>query len=141
MEHRWSSRHCQEGEVTAHCPPVGSFRAAVRDISLGGMFIETGETELRLHAPVSVSLVLRDRGEMSSHRLHAMVVRTTAAGAGLMYLDSSAETLQPLRRWLATPHAPPPTRRRAAPWAGVDACGSSSGRGNHHATASADHLS
>ena len=108
MEHRWSPRRYLEGEVTMHYSPVGSFPAVLRDISLGGMFIETGDTALPLNAPVVVSLVLRDQDELSPHRLHAMVVRTAEEGAGLMYIDAGAETLQPLRRWLATPHEVPP---------------------------------
>ena len=46
MEHRWSPRRYLEGEVTMHYSPVGSFPAVLRDISLGGMFIETGDTAL-----------------------------------------------------------------------------------------------
>ncbi len=104
MEHRWSPRRCLEGEVTMHYAPVGSFPAVLRDISLGGMFIETGDTALPVNAPVIVSLVLRSQGELSPHRLHAMVVRATDEGSGLMYVDSSEEILRPLRRWLHAPH-------------------------------------
>ncbi len=104
MEHRWSPRRYLEGEVIMHYSPVGSFPAVLRDISLGGMFIETDGMALPVNAPVIVSLVLRDQGELSPHRLHAMVVRATDAGSGLMYVDSSEEILRPLRRWLYAPH-------------------------------------
>lgn len=104
MEHRWSPRRYLEGEVIMYYSPLGSFRAVLRDISLGGMFIETGETALPVNAPVIVSLVLRNRGELSPHRLHAMVVRATDAGSALMYVDSSEEILRPLRRCLQAPH-------------------------------------
>lgn len=100
MEHRWSARCFLGGEVTVSHPRYGILHAVLRDISLGGMFVETGRVELPVNAPVVVSFALQNGGYSSHHRLHAMVVRAADDGAALMYLDSSADTIRPLRRML-----------------------------------------
>lgn len=100
MEHRWSGRRFLGGEVNMNHPRYGVIRAMLRDISLGGMFVEVGRMELPVNTPVVVSFVLRNGGYSSHHRLHAMVVRTAKDGAALMYLDSSADTIRPLRQML-----------------------------------------
>jgi len=100
MEHRWSSRRPVDGEVTLSHPRYGLIRGIVRDISIGGMFVETGRVELPVNTPLVVSFRLRN-GDLSDHyRLHAMVVRATDHGAALMYLDSSADTVRLLRQML-----------------------------------------
>lgn len=100
MEHRWSARRFLGGEVTVSHPRYGIMHALLRDISLGGMFVETGRVDLPVNAPVVVSFVLQNGGNSSYHRLHATVVRTTDNGAALMYLDSSVDTIRPLRQML-----------------------------------------
>jgi hypothetical protein len=103
MEHRWSGRRFLGGEVTLSHPRYGIIHAVVRDISLGGMFVETGRVELPLNTPLAVSFRLQNGGYASHHRLHAMVVRTADDGAALMYLDSSADAIRPLRQMLYGP--------------------------------------
>lgn len=100
MEHRWSARRFLGGEVTVSHPRYGIIHALLRDISLGGMFVETGRAELPVNAPVVVSFMLQNGDGPSHHRLHATVVRTTDNGAALMYLDSSVDTIRPLRQML-----------------------------------------
>ncbi len=100
MEHRWSHRRPLDGAATLSHPRYGLIRGIVRDISIGGMFVETGCVELPINTPVTVSFRLQNEGESDHYRLHAMVVRATDRGAGLMYLDSSAETIRPLRQML-----------------------------------------
>lgn len=100
MEHRWSARRFLGGEVTVSHSRYGIIRAILRDISLGGMLVETGRVELPVNTPVTVSFVLQNGGRSSHHRMHAVVVRTTDNSAALMYLDSSADTIRPLRQML-----------------------------------------
>ncbi len=100
MEHRWSARRFLGGEVTVSHPRYGIIRALLRDISLGGMLVETGRVELPVNTPVVVSFMLQNGDRSNHHRLHSMVVRTTDNGAALMYLDSSADTIRPLRQML-----------------------------------------
>ncbi len=100
MEHRWSARRFLGSEVTVSHPRYGIVHALLRDISLGGMFVETGRVELPVNTPVIASFMLQNGSGASHHRLNAMVVRTTDNGAALMYLDSSADTIRPLRQVL-----------------------------------------
>lgn len=100
MEHRWSARCFLGGEVTVSHPRYGIIHALLRDISLGGMLVETGRVGLPVNTPVIVSFMLQNGGRSSHHRMRAMVVRTTGDNAALMYLDSSADTIRPLRQTL-----------------------------------------
>lgn len=120
MEHRWSMRRFLGGNVTVSHPRYGLLRATLRDISLGGMFIELNRVELPVNTSVAVSFVLQDGARTSHHRLHAMVVRSTANSAALMYLDSSADTIRPLRQMLyGLPEGPGGTAAGASPaWLG-----------------------
>lgn len=105
MEHRWSNRRPLDGEVALSHPRYGFVRGTVRDISIGGMFVETGRIGLPVNTPVVVSFRLQSGSQSDHYRLHAMVVRTAERGAGLMYLDSSADTIRPLREMLYGPPA------------------------------------
>jgi hypothetical protein len=105
MEHRWSHRRPLDGEVTLSHPRYGLIRGSVRDISIGGMFVETGRVEFPLNTPVVVSFQLHNGNQSDHYRLHAIVVRASNEGAALMYLDSSADTVRPLRQMLYGPPA------------------------------------
>lgn len=113
MEHRWSERKQLAAQVTVHSRLFQSFPAVLRDLSLGGAFIETAGRCLPVNEPLVLSFALGEEGARSYHRLHAMVVRAARDGAGLMYLDSDATTLGELRAVLAAaPAASVPARER-----------------------------
>lgn len=97
MEHRWSARKPVTGNVIVECPRIGLVRAALRDISLGGMLVETTAVVLPLNAPVSVvfDLPLEDRRE--GFCLQAMIVRHTSGGAGVMFLDPETSVMRSMR--------------------------------------------
>jgi hypothetical protein len=98
MEHRWSLRKTAAGIVTVECPRLGIVRAFLKNVSLGGAFIETGGTALPLDAPVVLTFHARHMGEWLNGRgLNAMVIRLTADGAGLMFIDPEIETVRALR--------------------------------------------
>jgi hypothetical protein len=70
----------------------------LKNVSLGGAFIETGSTQLPLDAPVVLTFHARHMGEWLNGRdLHAMVIRVTAEGAGIMFIDPDLETVRALR--------------------------------------------
>lgn len=101
MEHRWSARMSVDGVVSVHCAVHGAIRAELIDISLGGMFIDTGVRTLPVNAPVVLSFSLNRSDEVSHFRLQAMAVRIVAeGGVGLMYLDHDPETIRALREAL-----------------------------------------
>jgi len=103
MEHRWSNRRSMNGEATLSHPRYGLIRGVVRDISIGGMFVETDSVELPVNTPLIVSFQLHNGSQSDHYRLHAIVVRASDEGAALMYLDSSVDTVRPLRQMLYGP--------------------------------------
>lgn len=97
MEHRWSSRKPLSGSVVVECPRVGLVRATMCDVSLGGMFVETGTTTLPLNAPISVVFNLTSNKSDGDYCLPAMIVRHTSKGSGVMFLDPDAQVLRSMR--------------------------------------------
>ncbi len=88
-----------------------------RDISLGGMGLDTGAIALPLNAYVVV--VIRagkaGRSERVDFRRAALVVRTFKDGAGLMFQDYEPQTLHALEEMLSregvgAPRAKPDSR-------------------------------
>jgi hypothetical protein len=100
MEHRWSARKSVDGNVVVECPRVGLVRAIMRDVSLSGMFVETGPLVLPLNAPVSVVFNLPSDSHERDYCLQAMIVRHTTKGAGIMFLDPDADTIRTMRSML-----------------------------------------
>src|SRR5687768_13389183 len=100
MEHRWNARKSLTGEVIIECPRIGRVRAMMRDVSVGGMFVETRSGVLPLNAPVMVGFRLPARESEGGYHLHAMIVRRAGRGAGLMFLDLGTGTAEALREEL-----------------------------------------
>ena len=97
MEHRWSARKPLQRSIVVDCPRIGLAAVTMCDVSLGGMFVETGRLLLPLDAPVVVAFNLARSEQHDDFRLQAMVVRHTPAGAGLMFLDLESDLLRALR--------------------------------------------
>lgn len=97
MEHRWSERKHLAARVTVHSRMYRAFVATLRDLSLGGAFVETAGRCLPVNEPLVLSLILGDDEHRTYHRLHAMVVRAERDGSGLMYLDADTAKLGELR--------------------------------------------
>lgn len=100
MEHRWNTRRPLTGEVIIECPRIGRVRAMMRDISVGGMFVEIRSGALPLNMPVMVGFRLPARESEGGYHLHAMIVRRSGRGAGLMFLDLGIGTAGALREEL-----------------------------------------
>lgn len=97
MEHRWTTRKQHECRVFVECHYGGSFLARVRDVGLGGMFIETTAARLPLHAPVEVAFKLGDDKYRDEFRLEAMVIRHSDGGVALAFLETATDILGALR--------------------------------------------
>lgn len=97
MEHRWSARRPVTGNVIVECPRIGLVRAALRDVSLGGMCVETSAVVIPLNAPISVVFDLESDDQREGYCLQAMVVRHTTRGAGIMFLDPDAQIVRSMR--------------------------------------------
>jgi len=89
-EHRWNERHTTDHSVLIKARPHGSQQARIRNVSTSGLFVELPPTT-PLSNNTHVELIfVRSANQVSRIlRLPALVVRTTASGAGLMFLDSS----------------------------------------------------
>lgn len=100
MEHRWNARMPYNETVWLDARHV-SIRASARDIGFGGMFVETGAVLLPLYTPVFVRLQAAWEAHPCELRFPAVVVRRTAGGVGLMFLETSNGTGAALLQALA----------------------------------------
>lgn len=105
MEYRRSVRRRLVQAVTLASPRVGAVSANMRDVSLGGMFVETNPIDLPHNAPITVSFRL-PRGE--HFHINAMVVRRAPTGAGLMFLRMETGVIRSLSDALSRYGAPGP---------------------------------
>ena len=100
MEHRWSVRKPHQCSVIVDCPRGGLAATQLRNIGIGGMFVETGKVDLPLNALVSVAFTLSRDDNRDEFCLPALVVHRTDSGAGVMFLESELDMLRTLRRAL-----------------------------------------
>lgn len=119
MEHRWSVRKPHQCSVIVDCPRGGLAAAQLRNIGVGGMFVETGKVDLPLNSLVNVAFALGRDESREEFCLSAMVVRRTDRGAGIMFLESEPDMLRSLHRALyattsLTPEQTIPWGRRSA---------------------------
>jgi hypothetical protein len=104
VEQRKSSRRLLRQRVAVDCPRAATIAAYTRDLSLGGMFVETGALALSPNTTVSVSFSLDYGGAVHTFRLDAAVVRRSHDGMGLMFLEMEPEEIRALSEALARFH-------------------------------------
>lgn len=98
MEHRWSVRQSfTTTSAMVDCPVVGIGKVSVRNMSLGGAFVETDLLVLPLYAPVFVGFGLCGGERSDDFMVEAMVVRRAADGAALMFLEMEDEVARVLQ--------------------------------------------
>jgi hypothetical protein len=97
MEHRWSRRVSMDRNAMIECARHGALFARTHDLSLHGVRVVTGEVCLAVHTPLIVEFSLAFAQRLLRFRVAAMVVRKTADGAALMFLDLERATQQALR--------------------------------------------
>lgn len=76
MEQRWTERIPMAVDVMVNYPSLGLVRGKSKDISLEGMFVETGPIVLAADAPLSVTFVLPQDKSNRQHDLRAQVVQS-----------------------------------------------------------------
>ena len=91
MQFRWSVRKSIAVPVMIHHDLEDPMQVKTRDISLGGMFIETGSDLLCVNAPVMVSFAPSKNGHAELKKIEALVVRVTRDGVGLKFRESGDE--------------------------------------------------
>ncbi len=108
VQQRWSARVSVALEVALYDPstqPVGArpLIMKARNISVGGMFIETA-TPLPRDTHVVVAFGLRVQEERPYYRMPATVVRVAPDGVGVMFNSFDREMVNSLRRILHRQH-------------------------------------
>lgn len=97
LELRWGVRQPVRAAVTLYVAGQRPWLARCRDVSIGGLFVETDPSRLALDGAVIVSFALMSEEGRTHPRLPARVVRLGPDGAGLMFSDFKPETLHVLR--------------------------------------------
>lgn len=114
MEHRCSSRKHYRRPVLLACSPNNRVSADTRDVGLGGMFIETQDIALSINTPISIEFAAHNE-PWRRFRLLAMVVRRTATGAGVMFLETQDDVAAALRHAFPAGSWDPADRLRTPP--------------------------
>ncbi len=92
MERRWSERKPVHLGVALFYSGLGLVRCSIRDISLDGVFLDTGLVALPRHAPIELVIELPERDQIRQYNVPALVLRSNRHGAGAMFrqLDRDA---------------------------------------------------
>ncbi len=90
IEHRWNERQTADYSILINTRPQGLREARIRNVSSSGLFVELPPSA-RLADNAHVELIF---APSTNHvapilRVPALVVRTTQAGTGLMFLDTN----------------------------------------------------
>lgn len=94
MEHRWSMRKPITSSVLLKGTPFGVIQVRAKDISLGGMYIDTGRKPLHVNATVDLAFMDAEESEQQVCVVPAVVVRATDEGAGLMFQRFAPSTFR-----------------------------------------------
>jgi PilZ domain len=102
MERRWSLRKpvTFEVQVSHKCNPV--IRGRSRNISLEGLFIETGIVILPVGAFIDVEFALLTGETWEQIRMPAVVVHRTGHGCGIMFHAFNTAVFRSIERMLYT---------------------------------------
>lgn len=103
-EHRWSTRRQITFEAVIHYPALGLVRSEVKNISFGGVCIETGVISLSPNTAVDVTVRVRRRGTDAVFHLPAWVVWARSDRAGLMFRPFDDTTYAALQEALFEDH-------------------------------------
>ncbi len=66
-------------------PTLGLIRGCIRNIGMGGMFVDIGRIQLPVNATLEASLMLGGDGLDCHMQVEAIVVRCAEQGIGLMF--------------------------------------------------------
>jgi hypothetical protein len=116
MEQRWSLRKpvTFDVQVSRKCHP--HVRSRSRNISLEGLFIETGLVILPVGCCIDVEFALTTAGGPVRVRMPAVVVHRTRDGCGIVFHAFNTHVFRSIERMLYAPDdqfTPPPRRPRS----------------------------
>ncbi len=96
-ENRWSERQDIHLHITLLDDGQEILQASSKNISIGGIFIDTTSQALDIDKKLDVSFSLRSANGTRQHRLPARVVRSHDSGTALAFSDYDTDTLNALR--------------------------------------------
>lgn len=91
-ERRYCTCKALDREIMIGYPPAGFIRARARDVSLGGMWVETA-APLPSNRPLELLIRTSANGADETHRWRATVRHSSPNGIGLMYQPFDAAEL------------------------------------------------
>lgn len=111
MEHRYGSRTGIGSVVEIRCHDRQTLVGRVRNVGLGGMFIELGRESLPLNLSVHLSFALEASGRRRRCTADGIVVHREQGGCGVMFSALDGDALEALDGLLhaagPAPAAPP----------------------------------
>ena len=90
MEHRHSSRHITDIQVTIAYAPLGIINGRMINISADGLHVDTGPIRLKAGQYVEVFFQQTNRQLLS---LKALTVYTRQTGTGILFIDDAPPQL------------------------------------------------
>jgi hypothetical protein len=120
MEQRWSIRRPVMFEVlvSLKCHPV--VRGRSRNISLEGLFIETGMVILPVGSCIDVEFALMTGAQWEQVRLPAVVVHRAGKGCGIVFHSFNTKVFRSIERVLYTDNSSGVARQQH----GIQGCNS-----------------
>lgn len=100
QDRRWSARKSVALNVAIYYNRLGLLPCKTMDMSMEGMFIDTGRITLSTDAKVDAVLTSHYGSESQQLRLPAKIVRVNAEGAGLRFHNFDSDTYYFLREIL-----------------------------------------
>ena len=95
MEHRWNTRTPVEVGVSVNFSQLGLISARMRDLSLGGAFLETSSINLGKHSALEV-VFSTDAAQDRLVNLPATVVRSNNDGVAVQFTDFDSDGIAKL---------------------------------------------
>ena len=100
MERRTSERQFSVNDVTVSYSNLGLVKARSKDLSLGGICLDTGSVSLPVNAAVSVNFTIDSQDGPLACEAHAIVVRSDFSECCLMFDGMNETTHQALKSYV-----------------------------------------
>ena len=98
--YRWSPRQPLNLDVTLHVSGQLPFSGRIRNISRGGLFVETDPARVADDAEVYIAFTLGTNSGIRHHRLPARCIRSNGSGVVLLFAVLEPEVIHGLRQLL-----------------------------------------
>lgn len=102
QERRWCARKAIELDVALYYDRLGLLSCRTLDMSMEGMFVNTGRIILSAFTKVHAVLTHHNGTASQQLRLPAKIVRVSSEGAGLQFHNFDSDTYYFLRELLNT---------------------------------------